>query len=301
MLEHRSPGGDRGLHPLECCGDFRRDQAVAEPLVGHHRPRRPHAALHRANTSPSPRLAYILIYNTPRSTNQGVANFRGWKAAGPMPDAQEAVAQARRAGRGVMRRLPGARLTSPRWVAWAAIRAVSRSGRGSSGDRAVEPQRANGAGKRHRRHSAYIICRNCRPNVARRSHPDRRLQIRIQNMAGAPLSHSSGLSRPLTFLRSPASKICSRRAKRVRAHVLHLRRFRRLDQAPTAPMKAISTRSSRQRGGEHGRPVAAHHDDGPCGDAAGGSPTGLTGMRHADGEILAAAAADFGVPSCNPR
>ncbi|WP_332606406.1 phytanoyl-CoA dioxygenase family protein, partial [Acinetobacter sp. ESBL14] len=32
VLEHRSPGGDKTLHPLECCGDFRRDQAVAEPL-----------------------------------------------------------------------------------------------------------------------------------------------------------------------------------------------------------------------------------------------------------------------------
>ncbi len=32
VLEHRSPGGDKSLHPLECCGDFPREQAVPEPL-----------------------------------------------------------------------------------------------------------------------------------------------------------------------------------------------------------------------------------------------------------------------------
>ena len=32
VLEHRSPGGDKTLHPLECCADFPRSQAVAEPL-----------------------------------------------------------------------------------------------------------------------------------------------------------------------------------------------------------------------------------------------------------------------------
>ncbi|MBP6705786.1 MAG: phytanoyl-CoA dioxygenase family protein, partial [Achromobacter sp.] len=67
VLEHRSPGGDKHLHPLECCGDFARDLAVAEPLAPGGCTVHDARTLHHtgANTSDAPRLAYILIYNTP--------------------------------------------------------------------------------------------------------------------------------------------------------------------------------------------------------------------------------------------
>ncbi|MNI16008.1 hypothetical protein D3C73_693270 [compost metagenome] len=129
VLEHRSPGGDKTLHPLECCGDFRRDQAVAEPLdpggITVHDARTLHFT--GPNTSPSPRLAYILIYNTPPVYKPGRREFP-W-LEGRWTDSQTRKKQWHKRGGlavDVMRRLPGARLTSPRWVAWATIRAVSK-------------------------------------------------------------------------------------------------------------------------------------------------------------------------------
>jgi len=129
VLEHRSPGGDKTLHPLECCGDFARDQAVAEPLdpggITVHDARTLHFT--GPNTSPSPRLAYILIYNTPPVYKPGRREFP-W-LEGRWTDSQTRKKQWHKRGGlavDVMRRLPGARLTSPRWVAWATIRAVSK-------------------------------------------------------------------------------------------------------------------------------------------------------------------------------
>ncbi|MDX3905556.1 MAG: phytanoyl-CoA dioxygenase family protein [Pigmentiphaga sp.] len=129
VLEHRSPGGDKALHPLECCADFPRELAVPAPLEAgdctvHHM-----RTLHYTapNTSPTPRLAYILIFNTPPVYKPGRREF-------PWLEGRWTDSQTRRKlwhKRGglaidVMRRLPSARLTSPRWVAWAAIRAVNK-------------------------------------------------------------------------------------------------------------------------------------------------------------------------------
>ena len=74
---HRSPGGDKHLHPLECCGDFARDLAVAEPLAPGGCTVHDARTLHHtgANTSDAPRLAYILIYNTPPVYKPGRREF----------------------------------------------------------------------------------------------------------------------------------------------------------------------------------------------------------------------------------
>ena len=84
VLEHRSPGGDKHLH--------RWNAAATSPAIWPwpsagagrlHGARRAHTAHTGANTSDAPRLAYILIYNTPPVYSRDAANFRGWKAAGP--------------------------------------------------------------------------------------------------------------------------------------------------------------------------------------------------------------------------
>ncbi|MBB1624077.1 phytanoyl-CoA dioxygenase family protein [Achromobacter sp. UMC71] len=129
VLEHRSPGGDKTLHPLECCADFPRDQAVPEPLQPGGCTVHDARTLHftGANTSPQPRLAYILIYNTPPVYKPGRREFP-W-LEGRWTDSQTRKKEWHRRGGlavDVLRRLPGARLTSPRWVAWATIRAVSK-------------------------------------------------------------------------------------------------------------------------------------------------------------------------------
>lgn len=129
VLEHRSPGGDKTLHPLECCADFPRDQAVAEPLQPGGCTVHDARTLHftGANTSPQPRLAYILIYNTPPVYKPGRREFP-W-LEGRWTDSQTRKKEWHRRGGlavDVLRRLPGARLTSPRWVAWATIRAVTK-------------------------------------------------------------------------------------------------------------------------------------------------------------------------------
>jgi len=133
VLEHRSPGGDKSLHPLECCADFPRELAVPAPLQAgdatvHHM-----RTLHYTapNTSPAPRLAYILIFNTPPVYKPGRREFP-W-LEGRWTDSQTRRKQWHKRGGlaiEVMRRLPSARLTSPRWMAWATIRAVNKVLRG---------------------------------------------------------------------------------------------------------------------------------------------------------------------------
>ena len=129
VLEHRSPGGDKHLHPLECCGDFARDLAVAEPLAPGGCTVHDARTLHHtgANTSDAPRLAYILIYNTPPVYKPGRREFP-W-LEGRWTDSQTRKKEwHRRGGLAVdlVRRLPAIRLTSPRWLAWATIRAVNK-------------------------------------------------------------------------------------------------------------------------------------------------------------------------------
>ena len=129
VLEHRSPGGDKHLHPLECCGDFARDLAVAEPLAPGGCTVHDARTLHYtgANTSDAPRLAYILIYNTPPVYKPGRREFP-W-LEGRWTDSQTRKKEwHRRGGLAVdlVRRLPAIRLTSPRWLAWATIRAVNK-------------------------------------------------------------------------------------------------------------------------------------------------------------------------------
>ena len=86
-------------------------------------------ALHHtgANTSDAPRLAYILIYNTPPVYKPGRREFP-W-LEGRWTDSQTRKKEwHRRGGLAVdlVRRLPAIRLTSPRWLAWATIRAVNK-------------------------------------------------------------------------------------------------------------------------------------------------------------------------------
>lgn len=76
VLEHRSPGGDKMLHPLECCGDFECDQAVAEPLQPGGCTVHDARTLHfRAPIRRRPWLAYSLIYNTPPVYKLGRREF----------------------------------------------------------------------------------------------------------------------------------------------------------------------------------------------------------------------------------
>ena len=102
VLEHRSPGGDKHLHPLECCGDFARDLAVAEPLApGGCTARRAHTASHRrqhlrraqAGLHPDLQHAARVQAGTPRVPVAGRPLDR-------QPDAQEGMASPRRPGGG---------------------------------------------------------------------------------------------------------------------------------------------------------------------------------------------------------
>ncbi len=129
VLEHSSPGGDKTLHPLECCGNFSPEQAVPEPLQPGGCTIHDVRTLHFTgpNTSAAPRLAYILIYNTPPVYKPGRREFP-W-LEGRWTDSQtRKKAWYRRGGLAVdvVRRLPSLRLTNPRWIAWATIRAVSK-------------------------------------------------------------------------------------------------------------------------------------------------------------------------------
>jgi ectoine hydroxylase-related dioxygenase (phytanoyl-CoA dioxygenase family) len=132
VLTHQSPGGDKTLHPLECIGDFPVDQAVAVPLNAggctvHHMRTLHHTA---PNTTKGLRLAYILIFNVPPVYRPGTRQFP-W-LEGRRTDNQNRSQEWLRK-RGVagylteaVRLLPRARLTNPRWLAWAAIRAASK-------------------------------------------------------------------------------------------------------------------------------------------------------------------------------
>ncbi len=132
VLPHQSPGGDKTLHPLECCGEFPAEQAVPVPLdpggcTVHHMRTLHHTA---SNTSNALRLAYILIFNAPPVYRPGTRQFP-W-LEGRRTDSQNRHKQWFRKGGFVIeatRRLSRARLTSPRWVAWAIIRAVSKVAR----------------------------------------------------------------------------------------------------------------------------------------------------------------------------
>ena len=102
VLEHRSPGGDKHLHPLECCGDFARDLAVAEPLApGGCTVHDAHTASHRrqhlrraqAGLHPDLQHAARVQAGTPRVPVAGRPLDR-------QPDAQEGMASPRRPGGG---------------------------------------------------------------------------------------------------------------------------------------------------------------------------------------------------------
>ena len=102
--------------------------AVAEPLAPGGCTVHDARTLHHtgANTSDAPRLAYILIYNTPPVYKPGRREFP-W-LEGRWTDSQTRKKEwHRRGGLAVdlVRRLPAIRLTSPRWLAWATIRAVN--------------------------------------------------------------------------------------------------------------------------------------------------------------------------------
>lgn len=129
VLQHRSPGNDKSLHPLECCDDFPRAEAVPVPLPAGGCTVHDMRTLHYTgpNTSDTPRLAYILIFNVPPVYKPGLRKFE-W-LEGRRTDSQVRKREWHRRGGiavEVMRRLPRARLTNGRWVAWAAIRAVSK-------------------------------------------------------------------------------------------------------------------------------------------------------------------------------
>ncbi|WP_233161575.1 MULTISPECIES: phytanoyl-CoA dioxygenase family protein [unclassified Achromobacter] len=129
VLEHRSPGYDKALHPLECCADFPRDQAVPVPLPAGGCTIHDMRTLHYTapNSSEAPRLAYILIFNVPPTYKPGLRQFP-W-LEGRRTDSQVRKREWHRRGGiavEVMRRLPRARLTNGKWMAWAAIRAVSK-------------------------------------------------------------------------------------------------------------------------------------------------------------------------------
>lgn len=129
ILEHRSPGGDKTLHPLECCGDFPHSEAVAVPLPAGGCTVHDMRTLHCAgpNTSDTPRLAYILIFNIPPTYRPGKRQFP-WLEGRRTDSQQRKQKWHRRGGLAVevMRRLPRARLTNGKWMAWAAIRAVNK-------------------------------------------------------------------------------------------------------------------------------------------------------------------------------
>lgn len=129
VLEHRSPGNDKTLHPLECCADFPKEDAVPVPLPAGGCTIHDMRTLHYTgpNTSDKPRLAYILIFNVPPTYKPGLRQF-AW-LQGRRTDSQNRKREWHRRGGiavEVMRRLPRARLTNGRWMAWAAIRAVSK-------------------------------------------------------------------------------------------------------------------------------------------------------------------------------
>jgi ectoine hydroxylase-related dioxygenase (phytanoyl-CoA dioxygenase family) len=136
VMEHRSPGGDKSLHPLECCGPFQPADAVPVPLPAGGCTIHDMRTLHYTapNTSEAPRLAYILIFNTPPVYKPGQRSFP-W-LAGRHTDSQTRKKQWHRRGGlvvEVMRRLPRARVTNPRWLAWATIRAMSKAFKGVKG------------------------------------------------------------------------------------------------------------------------------------------------------------------------
>lgn len=125
VLEHQSPGGDRSLHPLECCGDFPKAEAVPVPLEAGDCTIHDVRTLHYTapNTSTAPRLAYILIFNVPPVYKPGLRKAE-W-LVGRRTDSQERKRLWYRKGGiavEVLRRLPQVRVTNGRWLAWAAIR-----------------------------------------------------------------------------------------------------------------------------------------------------------------------------------
>jgi hypothetical protein len=79
------------------------------------------------NRSEGPRLAYILIFNLPPVYRPGLRQFP-WQE-GRHTDSDERRRQWHRKGGllvDAMRMVPRMRLTSPRWVAWAFLRAVNK-------------------------------------------------------------------------------------------------------------------------------------------------------------------------------
>lgn len=129
VLTHQSPGGDKSLHPLECCGDFSAGNAVAVPLPAGGCTIHDMRTLHYTapNASDAPRLAYILIFNVPPTYKPGLRKF-DWLDGRRTDSQSRKLKWHRRGGIAVdmMRRLPRARLTNGKWMAWAAIRAVSK-------------------------------------------------------------------------------------------------------------------------------------------------------------------------------
>jgi ectoine hydroxylase-related dioxygenase (phytanoyl-CoA dioxygenase family) len=129
VLKHRSPGNDKSLHPLECCDDFAKSDAVAVPLPAGGCTVHDMRTLHYTgpNTSAAPRLAYILIFNVPPTYKPGRRHF-DWLEGRRTDSQQRKQKWHRRGGLAVevMRRLPRARLMNGKWVAWAAIRAVNK-------------------------------------------------------------------------------------------------------------------------------------------------------------------------------
>ncbi len=81
VLAHRSPADDRRVMALECTGEFERAQAVLCPLPAggatvHHSRTLHHAG---ANTSGTPRRAYILAFRGKVTPNPAFGGFR-WNA-----------------------------------------------------------------------------------------------------------------------------------------------------------------------------------------------------------------------------
>lgn len=133
VLAHQSPGGDKSLHPLECCADFDKSAAVPVPLNTGDCTIHAQRTLHHTgpNTSGVPRLAYILIFNVPPVYKPGRRVFP-W-LEGRHTDSQDRKRVWHRRGGiavEIMRRLPRARLTNGRWLAWAFIRAFSKLWKG---------------------------------------------------------------------------------------------------------------------------------------------------------------------------
>jgi hypothetical protein len=130
VLEHESPGGNKALHPLQCCADFDKTEAIAVPLGAGDCTIHAQRTLHHTgpNTSDAPRLAYILIFNVPPVYKPNRRVFP-W-LEGRRTDSQERKRHWHRRGGlavEIMRRLPRARLTNPRWLAWAFIRLCSKA------------------------------------------------------------------------------------------------------------------------------------------------------------------------------